>query len=108
MTSLVLNNRALIRAFKSVQSDQGLLYLLTNSPNTTECMNGEQRPGWYFVNVQDDLNLCILHMLEGTFLLARTIYQFIVMLPKSVEYFLFLHDKMLQALIREPTTFEFV
>ena len=26
-------------------------------------------PGWYFAFVQDDLNLCILHMFEDTFLL---------------------------------------
>ena len=26
-------------------------------------------PGWYFAHVQDDLNLCILHMSKGTFLL---------------------------------------
>ena len=28
-----------------VQSDQGLHCLLTESLDTTECMNGEQRPG---------------------------------------------------------------
>ena len=35
--------------------------------NTTECMNGEQGPRWYFAHVQDDLNLHILCMFEGTF-----------------------------------------
>ena len=30
----------------SVQSDQGLHYPLTKSSNTTECMNGEQKPGY--------------------------------------------------------------
>ena len=30
-------------------------------------MNGEQRPGWYFERAQDDLNLRILSMFEGTF-----------------------------------------
>ena len=30
-------------------------------------MNGEQRPGWYFAHAQDDIYLCILRMLEGTF-----------------------------------------
>ena len=48
------------------QSDQGLQCQITESLDTTECMNGEQRPGWYFTHVQDDLNLCILYMLEGT------------------------------------------
>ena len=51
----------------SAQSDQGLLCSLTESMDTTECMNGEQRPGWYFAHVQDDLNLHILRMFEGTF-----------------------------------------
>ena len=47
-------------------SDQGLHYSLTESLDITECMNGEQRPGSYFAHEQDDLNLCILHMFEGT------------------------------------------
>ena len=42
---------------------------LTESFDTTECMNGEQRPGRYFENAQVDLNLRILCMFEGTFLL---------------------------------------
>ena len=37
--------------------------LLSESLDTTECMSGEQRPA----HVQDDLNLCILRMFEGTF-----------------------------------------
>ena len=52
-----------------VQSDQGLDCQLTESLDTTECMNGERGPRWYFAPVQDDLNLCILHMFEGTFCL---------------------------------------
>ena len=32
-------------------------------------MNEEQSPGWFFAHVPDDLNLRILKMLEGTFLL---------------------------------------
>ena len=38
----------------------------------TECMNEEQRPGWYFTHAQDDLNLLILRMFEGTFSLGET------------------------------------
>ena len=30
-------------------------------------INGEQWPGWHFVYAQDDLNLRILRMFEGTF-----------------------------------------
>ena len=37
-----------------VQSDLGLHCLPTESLDTTECMNGEQRPGWYFAHY--DLN----------------------------------------------------
>ena len=38
------------------------------SLDTTEWMNGEQRPWWYFAHAQD-LNLHILRMFEGIFLL---------------------------------------
>ena len=50
----------------SAQSDQCLHCLLTEPLDITECMTEEQRPGWYFVHAQDDLNL---RMFEGTFLL---------------------------------------
>ena len=40
------------------------------SLDTTECMNGEQRPGRYFAHAQGDLNLRILFMYEGTFALG--------------------------------------
>ena len=33
----------------------------------TECMTGEQMPGWYIAHAQDNLNLRILRMFEGTF-----------------------------------------
>ena len=41
--------------------------MLTESLDTTECMNGGQRPGWFFAHAQDDLNLPILHMFKGSF-----------------------------------------
>ena len=47
----------------------GLHCLLTESLDTAGRMNGEQNPGWYFADVQDDLNLCKMCMFEGTFLL---------------------------------------
>ena len=56
-------------AYPPAQPDQGLCCSLTIPLDTTECMKGEQRPGWYFEHAQDNLNLCILRMLEGTFLL---------------------------------------
>ena len=40
-------------------SNQALHCLLTESPDTKECMKREQRSGWYFAHVQDDLNLHI-------------------------------------------------
>ena len=53
----------------SAQSDLGLHCPLTESLTTIECMNTELRLRWYFTHVQDVLNLCILPMFEGTFLL---------------------------------------
>ena len=41
------------------QSDQGLHCPLTESLDITECMNWEQRPGWYFAQAQGHLNLRI-------------------------------------------------
>ena len=51
----------------SAQSAQGLHCPLTESLDTTKCMNGEQRPGWYFGHAQDYLIMRILRMFEGTF-----------------------------------------
>ena len=48
--------------FGHMQSDQGFHCPLTESFDTTE----EQRPG-YFGHAQDDLNLRIVRMFEGTF-----------------------------------------
>ena len=48
------------------QSDPGLHCPLTKLLDTAECMNGEQRSGWYFVSVHDDLNLHILCLFEST------------------------------------------
>ena len=46
-------------------------------------MNGEQRPGWYFVYVQGDLNLHILRMFEGIFSLDG------IKIKKKSFFFLF-------------------
>ena len=54
-------------ACASAQSDQSLHCPLTEALDTTECMNEEQIPGRYFAHVQEDLNLFILRMFEGTF-----------------------------------------
>ena len=48
----------------SAQSDQGLHCPLTESLGNTECMNREQRRG-YFAHAQDDLNLRVLCMCQG-------------------------------------------
>ena len=53
------------------QSDQGLCCPLTDSLDTTECFSGEQMPTWDFKHMQDYVNLGILHMLKGTFLLDQ-------------------------------------
>ena len=49
-------------ACASAQSDHGLHCPLTESLDTTECMYGEQRPRWYLLHVQDDLNLHFAHV----------------------------------------------
>ena len=49
------------------QSDLGLRCPLTESLDTTECMNGEQKLGLQFAHAQDDQNLGILRMFDGTF-----------------------------------------
>ena len=51
----------------AMQSYQDLHCPLTELLDITECMNGEQRLGWYHAHAQDDLNVCILHMFEDTF-----------------------------------------
>ena len=58
-------------ACASAQSDQGLHYLLTESADTTECM---QRPGGYFAHAQDDLNLRILRVFDVPVLLDATYF----------------------------------
>ena len=51
------------------------MYAIFNNPSfnntlTNDIVSFKQLgPGWYFSHVQDDLNLLILHMLRGTFLL---------------------------------------
>ena len=65
-----------IRAVWSVPS-----LTLSESLGTVECMNGEQRPGWYCVHVQDDLNLRILHMFED-FLVFFFFFFFYLVQPK--------------------------
>ena len=44
------------------QSDQDLHCPLTQPLNTTECMNGEQRPAWYFANEQGDPTAYVVHV----------------------------------------------
>ena len=39
-------------ACASAQSVQGIHCKLKESLNTIDCMNGEQRPGWYFTNAR--------------------------------------------------------
>ena len=62
---------AVTSACSSAQSGQGLHCPLTESLDTTECMNGEQRPVYYFKHVQDDLNLRIFSCSKALFRLRR-------------------------------------
>ena len=60
-------------AFDPVQSDQDLQGPLTESLDTTECMNGEKGPGeTLHAHAQDDLNLRISLTFECTFSLDAT------------------------------------
>ena len=63
-------------SLSSAQFDQGLHSPLTESLDTIECMNREQRPGCYFVHVQDVMTPHILRTFEGTFHLTRPILHF--------------------------------
>ena len=60
-------------ACASAQSDQVLHCPLTELFKTTECINGEQRPGFWKTAIllcpiwQDGLNQCLLYMFEDTF-----------------------------------------
>ena len=62
----------------SAQPDQGLHCPLIELLDTTECMNGEQSPGWYLSHTQDDLNQRFLRMFEGTFSHANLILSTLV------------------------------
>ena len=59
----------------SAQSDQGHHCPQTESLDTIEWFNGEEMLKWDFAQVQDDVNLHILRMLEGTF--SRDAVQYI-------------------------------
>ena len=82
-----------------VQCDQGL-----------HCMNREQRPGWYFVHVQYDLNLRILCMLDGTFSLDRAhmvslsfiLLFFLISLILDSRWTMTLAKKLTRTFIRLP------
>ena len=50
---------------------------LKESLDTKECINGEQKPGWDFAHVQDDVNLHILRMLKALFRLTQPISVFL-------------------------------
>ena len=60
-------SKAQFRLLRSTQPDLGLHCPLTEPMDTTERMNGKQRPDESFAHAQDDLNLHIVRMLEGTF-----------------------------------------
>ena len=56
--------------FGTCADAQSLHCLVTESLDTTECMNGEQRPRRYFAHAQDDLNLHFLGMFKGILIFA--------------------------------------
>ena len=66
MSSGICEQRRPGSACADAQADLGLHCPLTELLDTTECRKGERILG-YFAHGQDDLNLRILPMFEGTF-----------------------------------------
>ena len=63
----------------SAQSDQGIHCPLTEALATSECMNRERRPGWYFAHAQDNPNLRNLSILKDISCMTRPIQRGIFM-----------------------------
>ena len=64
----------ILPSYAATQYDQGHDCPLTELLATTKCMIRAQRPGRYLTNAQDDMNLRILIMSEGTFFAWRSPY----------------------------------
>ena len=75
VSSDICEQRGPRSAYASAQSDQGIPCPLTESLDTIECINGEQRPGWDLAHAPDDVNPNILHMLKDTFSLGTDPYE---------------------------------
>ena len=45
------------------------------------------KAGWYFARAQDDVNLCVLRMLEGTFSLDVAYITLISYIALAVQFF---------------------
>ena len=63
---------ACAEACASPQSDQGCLFSVAEAFDTKECTDRQQRLWWDCADVQDDLNMCILHILKDIILLDVT------------------------------------
>ena len=74
-------------ACASAQADQGLRCPLTDSLDTTECINREQRPDETLRMRGMNLNLCILRMLEDSFSLGEVHLSIYFMTSVSLESF---------------------
>ena len=95
VSSGLCQQRRFRSACASAQSDLGLYCPPTRSFDTTECMNGEKRSGWYFVHAQYDLNLRNLRIFEGTFsfdaalinvlVYSKDLYQILRTLPADLD-----------------------
>ena len=82
------NVRTCLRAYADSEgANQRLHCPLTELLGTTECMNGEQRPGWYFAHAQDDLNRRILCLFKGTFSFdaAHIVFIFVFVYTRSIH-----------------------
>ena len=70
----------------SAQSDQGPHCSLTESLDITECMNGDQMPGWGLGQAQDNVHPHILRMLEGTLSLDEAQYVITPLDKRSITW----------------------
>ena len=74
--SVIFGQRRPRTASASAQSDKGLRYPLIDWLDTTECINGEQRPGRYFVHAQNYLDLRICALSKTFFCLIVNVLSF--------------------------------
>ena len=85
MSSGICDQRMPKSPCASAQSEQDLHCPLTESWDTTECMNVEQKPGLYVAYAQEDLNPGILRMFES--MVSLDVIPIIICVRRILEQF---------------------